>query len=95
MKKKYHVVYLAIIVLLLIGYFLNPYDYYKKWNANQIKQDIQLQQQIPIETATSIKYQGNDIYVIQIQETTFIAMQEYISVMNYKWNIFEIKTDGE
>jgi hypothetical protein len=88
MKKI--IIAIVMILIFLICNLLGPYNLFQGLNEEGIAEDAQLRRYFQTDPIRSADYKGSNTYeVITSSEDEFVVIQEYFSVMNYRWKIYK------
>jgi hypothetical protein len=84
------------LILLILGTLLfGPYKITDRIFAKNILKDPKLSSELKDYDITSIDYKGENTYYINTKTDDFIVIQDYFSIMNYKWKVFKFKSELE
>jgi hypothetical protein len=64
-------------------------DFIKEKTAGSLMNNPEITQLLNGAEIENITYLGNDTYKIRADNKNYIAIKEYVSVMNYRWYLFE------
>ncbi|RLL48407.1 hypothetical protein D8M04_03865 [Oceanobacillus piezotolerans] len=78
----------TIILMLLVSLF-SPYNILKKITEDSIINDPGISILFNKDEIEDINYRGSNTYIITTSKKDYIAVQEYYSMMNYKWFVYE------
>lgn len=87
------ITFAGTVALLLIVSLFSPYNYLIKLNEDHIIDDPGIGLLFDKDEIEDVAYQGSNTYLLSTADGEFVAVQEYYSVMNYKWHIY--KKTGE
>ncbi|WP_349410048.1 hypothetical protein [Pseudalkalibacillus sp. SCS-8] len=84
----------VLIIIVGIGLFFalnlfGPYNLFAKVNAENILEEPLLENHFKGMDVQGITYQGDNTYLVKTATDEYIVIQDYFSVMNYKWKIYE------
>jgi hypothetical protein len=90
MKKLKIIVLTAVctFVITLLFILIVP-DFIKQKTAGSLMNNPEITQLMNGAEIENITYLGNDTYKIREDNKNYIAIKEYVSVMNYRWYLFE------
>jgi hypothetical protein len=90
MKKLKIIVLTAVctFVITLLFILIVP-DFIKQKTAGSLMNNPEITQLMNGAEIENITYLGNDTYKIRADNKNYIAIKEYVSVMNYRWYLFE------
>jgi hypothetical protein len=90
MKKLKIIVLTAVctFVITLLFILIVP-DFIKQKTAGSLMNNPEITQLMNGAEIENITYLGNDTYKIRADNKNDIAIKEYVSVMNYRWYLFE------
>ncbi|MCV9884974.1 hypothetical protein [Metabacillus halosaccharovorans] len=90
--KKWKIITLTSISTLVILLFLSifgPYNILKKLSERNIVNDVGMKELFDEYEIEDVDYKGDNTYIIYTTDKEYVAVQEYYSLMNYKWFIYE------
>ncbi|MTH55379.1 hypothetical protein GKZ89_18465 [Bacillus mangrovi] len=86
----------AFFVILIMGILLfGPYKITSSIFADNIITDPNLSKEFKDYNITSIDYKGENTYFIKTKTGDFVVIRDYISTMNYKWQVYKFKDELE
>ncbi len=92
-KRKAVIFILIVVFLLVLSTLLGPYNVFHYFNAEKILQEPLLSKEFKGLKINEVKYKGDNTYLIKTDQQDFVVIQDYFSVMNYKWRIFEFEKE--
>ncbi|TCP55911.1 hypothetical protein EV586_103570 [Tumebacillus sp. BK434] len=91
MKKAILLTSLLWVLILAIYGVFGPANLLRELNPNDVLNDQILAREFEGLEIEKVDYLGDRSYLIHTSTKNFVAVQEYTSIMNYHWEIFESK----
>lgn len=91
MKKPILLTSLIWIILLAIYGIFGPANILRELEPNSVLNEQVLARELEGLEIQKVEYIGDRTYLIRTNTTDIVAVQEYTSMMNYHWDIFESK----
>ncbi|MCP1123264.1 hypothetical protein CN326_18110 [Bacillus sp. AFS018417] len=85
---------ITIFIVLGISIF-SPYNYLKHVHAEGILHEQGIKEEFEDKNVQSVTYKGDNTYIVKTDTKEYVVIQEYYTLMNYKWKIYVLeKTRG-
>lgn len=84
----------TIIIVLGISIF-SPYNYLKHVHAEGILQEQGIKEEFEDKNVQSVTYKGDNTYIVKTDTKEYVVIQEYYTLMNYKWKIYALEKTWE
>lgn len=88
MSKK-GITLLSGIIVIIFVLFVSPYNPVQDLNPDHILDDPTFPGYFKNSQIEKIDYRGAHTYLIETSKKDFIVIQDYYSVMNYRWLVYE------
>ncbi|CAG9611878.1 hypothetical protein BACCIP111899_01050 [Bacillus rhizoplanae] len=84
----------TIFIVLGISIF-SPYNYLKHVHAEGILQEQGIKEEFEDKNVQSVTYKGDNTYIVKTDTKEYVVIQEYYTLMNYKWKIYALEKTWE
>ncbi|MGG0239106.1 hypothetical protein [Bacillus rhizoplanae] len=85
---------ITIFIVLGISIF-SPYNYLKHVHAEGILQEQGIKEEFEDKNVQSVTYKGDNTYIVKTDTKEYVVIQEYYTLMNYKWKIYVLEKTWE
>jgi hypothetical protein len=85
---------ITIFIVLGISIF-SPYNYLKHVHAEGILQEQGLKDEFKDKKVQSVTYKGDNTYIVKTDTKEYVVIQEYYTLMNYKWKVYVLEKMSE
>lgn len=91
MKKTIILTSLVWLMVFALYSVFGPANVLRELNPDSVLREQVLKRELDGLEIKGVEYLGDRSYLIRTTTKDFVAVQEYTSTMNYKWQVFESK----
>lgn len=83
---------LVTVFFMIALSIVSPHNILHRMSAESISNDSSLKGEFTNKKVESVTYKGDNTYIVKTYKEEFVV-QEYYTVMNCKWKVYELKKE--